>query len=99
MNEGIEVYEIDKYVLHSKYVVVDEMFTMIGSFNIDFLSSRRLSDSCSFFNNKKLSVHMKNSFDYELMNSKRIKLEEIQSQLTFFQSITLDVIRWFFAKF
>ena len=38
---GIRVYEMKSQALHAKLMVVDEMYTTVGSFNLDVMSSAR----------------------------------------------------------
>jgi cardiolipin synthase len=39
LKQGIEIYEWKKSILHGKLAVVDNQYTLIGSFNLNHLSS------------------------------------------------------------
>ena len=64
LKQGIELYEWKKSVLHAKLAVVDNQWTIIGSFNLNHLSSYASIEMNVAINSadfgKKTSTHLYN---------------------------------------
>lgn len=78
LKHGIEVYEWQKEVLHSKTCVIDNFWCSIGSHNLDHMSLHyNLELNINIFD-EKIGTEMRRLFEEDLKNSKKILIEDIK---------------------
>ena len=72
---GVKIYEYQPTMLHSKNVVVDGMFSTIGSINFDALSmSKNAEESLSFYD-RTFSEMMEAMFERDLKRCTEVTYE------------------------
>jgi cardiolipin synthase len=76
LKSGVEIYEYQDSVLHAKSYVFDEIFSIVGSANLDSLSLRRNDEGNIGAYSKKFAREMISIFENDLRKSKKIELEQ-----------------------
>ena len=90
---GIRVYELQSSTLHSKTVTIDGVYTSIGSFNFDRLSSfSNLEVNLSIFD-PRVAQTIEIQFFSDLQNAKEIKISELENR-TFPQKLFHRISYW-----
>jgi len=76
MSAGVEVYERQSVVLHSKCMVVDGYTSLIGSTNIDYRSIEYNLESSVIIRNEQFGGQMHDLFENDVHYAKKINLSE-----------------------
>jgi cardiolipin synthase len=76
MAAGVEVYERQRVVLHSKCMVVDGKTSLIGSTNIDYRSIEYNLESSVIIRNETFGRQMEDLFENDVLYAKQISLKE-----------------------
>ncbi|MCG8404511.1 MAG: cardiolipin synthase [Phycisphaerales bacterium] len=79
LNAGVEIYEYDKGMLHSKVVIVDERWAMVGSANMDVRSFRINFELTSMLFDNALAHQLQVDFDELCAESGRVERHQIES--------------------
>jgi cardiolipin synthase len=83
MDAGVKIFEYQPTVLHSKFVVVDGKWSIIGSPNIN-PRSRRLDEENAFgILDARLAAELEAAFEADLERSTRIRLEQWRQRSIF----------------
>ncbi|WP_224490998.1 cardiolipin synthase [Robertkochia flava] len=75
LRAGIEVYLYQKGVIHAKTMVVDGVFSTVGTSNIDYRSFNINFEINALIYDEKIAAKMENSFFNDLQESKRLDPE------------------------
>jgi cardiolipin synthase len=80
ISAGVKIYQMHDQELHAKYIIVDELFGMLGSFNIDELSLE-VNMECGFsvFGGESIDLLSKNTTKI-LPLCKELTLDELESR-------------------
>ena len=73
---GVEVYERQGVVLHTKALAVDEETTVIGSTNLDYRSIEYNLELSAVIHSAELGRQMSDLFENDVRYSKKIELAE-----------------------
>jgi cardiolipin synthase len=73
---GVEIYERQGVVLHTKALVVDEQTTIIGSTNLDYRSIEYNCELSAVIRNAELGRQMCGLFENDVRYAKQIRLSE-----------------------
>lgn len=76
LSAGVEVYERQKVVLHSKCMVIDAHTSLIGSTNIDYRSIEYNLESSVIIRNDTFGAQMSELFENDVRYAKKINLKE-----------------------
>ncbi len=76
LDAGIKVYFYKNGFTHSKYMIVDDVFSTIGTTNLDFRSMETNFEVNAFIYEKEFAQKLKTIFLDDLKNSSEIKLKE-----------------------
>ncbi len=76
LEAGIKVYFYQKGFIHSKTIMVDDVFSTIGTTNLDFRSLETNFEINAFIYEKRFTRSMVRYFNIDLHNSREIKLAE-----------------------
>jgi cardiolipin synthase len=76
LKAGVEIYNYDGEILHAKTAVFDEMWSIIGSANLDFQSLRRNDEGNVGIIDTGFGKQMTEIFDEDLKQSEKIVLEK-----------------------
>jgi cardiolipin synthase A/B len=76
LKAGVKIYEHGTSLLHAKTAVVDEVWSTVGSTNMDFLSLLKNDEVNALILNHEFAVEMEKMFVQDLANSKQILWEE-----------------------
>jgi cardiolipin synthase len=76
MSAGIELYEYQPTMLHTKATVVDRIWSMFGSANLDNRSLELNDELNVLVSNPKLAGRLLEDFEADLLASKRLTLDE-----------------------
>lgn len=74
MQAGVKIWEYAGRMLHSKTIVVDDNFSMIGSANFDARSFRLNFEVCTAIYSPTMNHEMANQFELDLLASKAVPL-------------------------
>jgi len=89
---GVEVYEYEPGMLHSKVVVVDESWALVGSANMDERSFKLNFEVTAILYDVELARDLQADFEALLARSKYIQPAE-RSDWTFRESLSLGLAR------
>lgn len=79
LETGIEVYEYDDGMLHSKVVVIDRRWAMVGSANMDVRSFRLNFELTSLIYDTSTAEALQSDFDHLREGARRVVLKDVQS--------------------
>jgi cardiolipin synthase A/B len=77
---GVEIYEHDDTLLHSKVVVIDQTFALVGSANMDERSFRLNFELTSLLYSKNLAAELYQDFESLQARSRRVRPRELDAQ-------------------
>jgi cardiolipin synthase len=78
LKSGVKVYERTTSLLHAKTAVVDNVWSTVGSTNMDFLSMLNNDEVNAVILSHDFAVEMESMFERDLQNSKQIQWDEWQ---------------------
>lgn len=76
LEAGIKVYFYQQGFTHSKFMIVDDVFSTIGTANLDFRSLETNFEVNAFIYDEKFTQKLEKHFLFDLKNSREIKLNE-----------------------
>ena len=76
LEAGIRIFFYQNGFVHSKIMIVDDVFSTIGTTNFDFRSFETNFEVNAFIYNKKFTSELTNHFNTDLANSREIELSE-----------------------
>ena len=76
MEAGVKFYFYNTGFIHSKYMIVDDVFSTIGTTNLDFRSLETNFEVNAFMYDENFTREMMQTFNTDLENSREIKLRE-----------------------
>jgi cardiolipin synthase len=76
LKSGVKIYERNTSLLHAKTAVVDQVWSTVGSTNMDFLSLLNNDEVNAVILSKEFAVDMENMFVTDLEESRQIHWEE-----------------------
>ena len=91
---GIEVYELERDILHSKVMLIDQERTVIGSANLDQRSFHRNFEINCIIDNNAFGRQIRNILQKDLSVSKRIELG-VHERRGLFTRMLERIIRFF----
>jgi cardiolipin synthase len=76
LEAGIKIYFYQKGFIHSKTLIVDDIFSSVGTTNLDFRSLETNFEINAFMYERKFARAMLRNYITDLRNSREIKLLE-----------------------
>ena len=76
LEAGVRIYFYQAGFLHSKYLIVDEVFTTIGTTNLDFRSFETNFEVNAVIYDQAFTANLRKFFRADLRNSRELKLAE-----------------------
>jgi cardiolipin synthase len=76
LEAGVKIYFFQNGFIHSKYVIVDDVFSTIGTTNLDFRSIETNFEVNAFIYNEDFTSKLVRIFKKDIQNSREIKLKE-----------------------
>ncbi len=76
LEAGIKMYFYQAGFIHSKILIVDDVFSTVGTTNLDFRSLETNFEVNAFVYEEKFAQQVKKVFKTDLKNSREIKLQE-----------------------
>lgn len=80
LQAGVKIYEQSSSLLHAKTATIDNVWSTVGSTNMDFLSLLNNDEVNAVVLNREFAVEMERMFAGDLANSSQIKWEEWQKR-------------------
>ena len=80
LEAGIEIYEFQPTMIHSKLLIVDELFTSVGSANFDYRSLSINDEANLNVLNEKFAAEQKKIFAQDLARSVRVTPENLKKK-------------------
>ena len=75
LEAGVRVFFYQTGFIHSKYILVDEVFSTVGTTNLDFRSLETNFEVNAFIYDEGFTTELEKQFKTDLKNSREIKLE------------------------
>ncbi len=94
LKAGVKIYEHDNSLLHAKTVVIDNVWSTVGSTNMDYLSLLNNDEVNAVILNHEFAVEMEKMFAADLANSIRINRDEWEKR-----SVVPKTKEWFINLF
>jgi len=94
LKSGVKIYEHTTSLLHAKTAVIDNVWSTVGSTNMDFLSMLHNDEVNAIILNREFAAEMEKMFVSDLAGSRQIKLEEWKKR-----SMLLKIREWFVNLF
>jgi cardiolipin synthase A/B len=76
LEAGIKIYFYQSGFIHSKIIIVDDIFSSIGTTNLDFRSLETNFEVNAFVYDREFTQKMETNFQTDLLNCREIKLSE-----------------------
>src|SRR5690606_12002397 len=76
LEAGVKVYFYLGGFLHSKYLIVDDSFSTVGTTNLDFRSFETNFEVNAFIYDYSFATNLQKYFKADLRNSREVKLTE-----------------------
>jgi cardiolipin synthase len=76
LKSGVKIYELDTSLLHAKTAVIDQVWSTVGSTNMDYLSLLNNDEVNAVILNREFAVEMEKMFVGDLVNSSQIHWRE-----------------------
>ena len=76
LEAGIRIYLFEAGFIHSKYIIADEIFSTIGTTNLDFRSIETNFEVNAFIYDETFTTQLTRKFKKNLQDSREIKLTE-----------------------
>jgi cardiolipin synthase A/B len=76
LEAGVRIYFYQAGFIHSKYLIVDEVFSTVGTTNLDFRSFETNFEVNAFIYDQHITSTLSRQFRSDLRNSREIKLAE-----------------------
>jgi len=76
LNEGVDIYERQSVVLHSKTMTIDGRTTVIGSTNLDYRSIEYNLELSAIIRSEEFGQQMHDLFDNDIRFARKINLNE-----------------------
>lgn len=94
---GVEIYEVEKQILHAKVMVIDGERTVIGSANLDQRSFHRNFEINAMIESGTFGRQIKAMLKKDFSESRRITLEDHESRSLFTQMLekVVNLFGWF----
>jgi len=89
---GVEIYEYHDALLHSKVVIIDDSWGMVGSANMDQRSFRINLEVTTVLYDDKLAMNLREDFDRLLTKAERIQSRAI-NKWSFRETLVLGLAR------
>jgi cardiolipin synthase len=83
LKSGVKIYERDTSLLHAKTAVIDQVWSTVGSTNMDFLSLLNNDEVNAVILNREFAVEMEKMFVGDLENSSQIHWREWEKRPLF----------------
>ena len=94
LQAGVQIYEHSTSLLHAKTIVIDNVWSTVGSTNMDYLSLLNNDEVNALILNHDFSVQMEKMFAHDLANSRRIEPHEWEQR-----DMLPRVREWFISLF
>jgi cardiolipin synthase len=75
LSQGVEIYEYQPTMMHAKTMIVDGVWSMVGSANFDNRSLEMNDEMNLAVSNRALASRLTRDFDRDLRSSKKLELE------------------------
>lgn len=75
LEAGVEVYQYTKGFVHAKTIVIDGVFSTVGTANMDYRSFNINFEVNAFIYDKKFAESLKSDFKSDLKDTKQLQLE------------------------
>jgi cardiolipin synthase len=96
LKSGAEVYEYQPAMIHAKVLVVDELWTVVGSTNFDNRSFGLNDEVNLAVRDANLAQHMESDLAHDLANSRRVTLDEWRHRPIFERAP--ELLGWIFER-
>lgn len=80
MEAGIRIFFYEAGFIHSKYIIVDDVFSSVGTTNLDFRSLETNFEVNAFIYDEAFATKLTEAFNTDMQNSKEITLDEWQQR-------------------
>ncbi|MDH5654900.1 MAG: phospholipase D-like domain-containing protein, partial [Spirochaetia bacterium] len=80
IRSGIKIYEYEKQILHSKFMVIDDRWVSLGSANMDIRSMMKSQEANLNVLDRQFALNLKKIFQKDIKDSRRITLEEYKKR-------------------
>lgn len=79
---GVKIYYFDGAVMHAKTVVVDSVWSSVGSYNWDILSNKLL-EACVTSYDLRVAAEMEHQFEQDMRRSKQVEANQFERRNIF----------------
>ena len=76
LEAGVKVYLYNTGFIHSKYIIADDVFSTIGTTNLDFRSLETNFEVNAFIYNEEFTASLVKVFRKDMQNSRQVKLRD-----------------------
>lgn len=83
IEHGVKIYEYNGNVLHSKTVVIDGIYSMVGSYNLDMLSGMKNLEMNVSILSTEIAKELEEQFENDLKESTQVTLESLNQRTPF----------------
>ena len=96
LKRGIRIYERKDQMLHSKVLIIDGVWTVLGSCNLDPRSLQINLELIAVVHSRPMAAAMNRIARYELRNSRRVTIADVRNRR--WRQRLLDTLAWAFRR-
>ena len=74
LRHGVEIWALPGTMLHAKTAIIDDLFTTIGSYNLDDRSWRKNLEVNLAVEDREFARHVRSWFEHDLRAARRVDL-------------------------
>lgn len=98
LKSGIEIFEYDGFI-HSKYMIIDNKYVILGSYNLDFRSLYINFESALLIGSKSFSMSLNKIFENDLYSSRKINESYCKKLNTLKSKFALSFLNIYYPLF
>lgn len=83
LDHGVKIYEYNGNILHAKTVVIDGVYSMVGSYNLDMLSGMKNLEMNVSIISSEIAKDLENQFENDLIDSVQVTVESLNQRSHF----------------
>ncbi|MDZ4819601.1 MAG: phospholipase D-like domain-containing protein, partial [Planctomycetota bacterium] len=96
LKHGIEIYERKDQMLHSKVLVIDDDWSVVGSCNLDPRSLRINLEFMAAIRSEQFATSVRSVCEHEMQNSRQVTTDCLE-KLSWYDRL-MDRIAWMFRR-
>lgn len=99
LDAGVKIYEYQPSMIHAKMIMVDDIWSVVGSANMDNRSNALNAENVIGIKDESFATSLDSIFLKDLDNSKQITLSDWKKQYGFFSKLFSEALLIFYKQY